>query len=167
MKKPINLFLDIDGVITTPKQWNLSMKAKTRLHQYESVYPFDPLCVKILNEILDAYDFKIIVHSDWVYHFNLNEMQDIFEINGVSKTPLDTTGYGFSMDRFKDRLLRIENYVKENGATPGLVLDDMNIMNPIVRNSFFHIENGDEGLKKTGVKEKILNFLEKKYGKPL
>lgn len=51
------IFLDIDGVLTTPKQWDLRRSSNELMP-----YPFDNDCVKNMNEIISlaTYDTKFI-----------------------------------------------------------------------------------------------------------
>ena len=159
MQDKLYLFLDIDGVIATSKQFDMNTSAASFISEY-NVYPFDPGCVKILNEILEKFDIDIILHTDWIYHFDLQDMTDIFEINGVSQPPKYFTGMHYSFDRFRDRMLRIENFAKEKFLKNYIILDDIEMTSRFWGDRFIHVPIESEGIKQSGLKEKIIKKLE-------
>ncbi len=126
MKKTI--FLDIDGVLATVKQYSLYTQSKSWLRKY-NVYPFDKKCVKVFNDILEKTDAEIVISSDWRTEFTLEELQDIFTINGVIKTPVDVTPlHPTSMSwQEKNRAGEILKYAKENDITNWIAIDDLDL----------------------------------------
>lgn len=160
MENKITIFLDIDGVLATHKQWDLKLSSPLRLKDHNNAYPFDQKCVKVLNEILSTANFEIVLHTDWIYHFDLNEMQEIFEINGVSQGPTRFTGMNYSMDKFRDRLLRITRFIEEERIKRFIILDDINLESRLFGDKFIHVENDMEGIKQSGLKERILKKIE-------
>ena len=142
MKKII--FLDIDGVLATNKQYIMN---RTKFQSKNDVakklgipYPFDPKCVKIFNEILDATGADIILSSDWKYHWNLEDLDKIFQFNGVNKSPIDITiKEGVSMNYLeKNRAYQIGKYIQDNNITNYVVIDDLNLA------GFMKITNDDD-----------------------
>jgi histidinol phosphatase-like enzyme len=72
------VFLDLDGVLATNKQYMMNQKKfqdKNPIAKKLRIpYPFDPKCVKIFNEILDATEADIVLSSDWKLHFSLEDI---------------------------------------------------------------------------------------------
>jgi hypothetical protein len=157
-EKPI-IFLDIDGVLATVTQYNLSTSSKSWLRNYD-VYPFDKKCVKVFNEILEKTDADIIISSDWRNYFSMDELCDIFTINGVIKTPVGSTPiYPTSMSNLcKNRSGEILEYVKENNITNWVAIDDIDLSHWLGDN-FFRCKSEWEGIKQSGLKKRILNYL--------
>lgn len=153
------IFLDIDGVLATVKQYNISPIGKSWLRKYD-VCPFDKKCVKVLNDILKKTDAEIVISSDWRTSFSLEELGDIFSINGVLKTPVGVTpSYPTSMSYYeKNRAAEIELYVKYNEIKIWIAIDDMN-MSHWLKDHFFFCNNEWEGIKQSGLKQKILKYL--------
>ena len=153
------IFLDIDGVLATVKQYNLTPNNKIWLHKYD-VYPFDPKCVKVFNDILTKVDVDIVISSDWRVEFTLDELGDIFEINGVIRPPVDITPfYPTSMSWLeKNRAGEILKYVKENDLTNWIAIDDLPL-SYWLEDHFFMCKSEWEGIKQSGLKDKILNYL--------
>ena len=158
MCKP-TIFLDIDGVLATVKQYNLTHNSKSWIQKYD-VYPFDKKCVKVFNEILKKTDANIVVSSDWRVYYTLEELQDIFQINGVIKTPVDVTPiHPVSMSWYaKNRGMEILRYVKKHGLTNWIAIDDLPLSNWL-QDHFFMCKSEWEGIKESGLKNKILKRL--------
>lgn len=139
------LFLDIDDVICLWKQYD-----KPR-HTNE-VPPFDQKAVKVLNQILEDSECEIVISSDWKDHCTLHELQEIFRFNNVIKFPIATTNsicYGDCKDE------EILNYVEAHKPTKWVAIDDMDLAVP----NFVKCSRLNEGIKQTGIKEKILKYL--------
>lgn len=155
--KKITLFLDIDGVIATPKQWGLSQGSKLRLKEFKNVYPFDPGCVKILNEITSQYpNIEMVIHSDWIFHFSYQEMVNICSQNGLLLLPTALTVQS------RSRSGRIQEYINKHNIQNYFILDDMD-MKSSFGDRFIIIPKENEGLKQSGLKEKILSFLQNNF----
>jgi hypothetical protein len=164
------IFLDIDGVLATHKQYMMNRKKfqdKNEIAKELNIpYPFDPKCVKIFNEILENTGAEIILSSDWRFHWDLKKLDRIFKFNKVIKSPIDVTvSEDVSMSYLeKNRAYQIGEYVQRNEITEYVVIDDLNV------SGFMKITNDEdkfvltedfEGLKKLGIKEKIINILNK------
>lgn len=153
------IFLDIDGVLATVKQFNLTHNSKTWIHKY-NCYPFDSKCVRVFNEILEKTDADIVISSDWRLYYTLEELSDIFKINGVVKSPIDITPY-HKTSALRPNIVRgneILEYVHDNIVDDWIAIDDMD-MYYWLGDHFFMCNSEWEGIKQSGLKEKILNYL--------
>jgi hypothetical protein len=162
------IFLDIDGVLSTHKQYMMNRKKfwdKNDIAKDLRIpYPFDPKCVKIFNEILDSTGADIVLSSDWKYHWNLSDLDTIFKFNGVNKSPIDITiNQDASMsNQTMNRAYQIGKYITDYGITNYVVIDDLNVgkyMQITNEEDKFVLTNDFEGLKQLGIKSKILNIL--------
>lgn len=152
------IFLDIDGVLATSPCWNMKTDNKY------NAYPFDKKAVKVLNKILKETDAKIVLSSDWKYHYDLKALTVIFlEMNGVSLAPFDITPMHTTnaMNLEGGRVGEIKAWLKDNaeklGVTHWVAVDDMNMTEGL--SNFVHCPKHMEGIKQIGVKEKIIKFL--------
>ena len=161
-------FLDIDGVLATHKQYMMNRKKfwdKNPLAKEIKIpYPFDPKCVKIFNEILDATGADIVLSSDWREHFSLEDLDKIFKFNGVNKSPIDITiselaSFG---NLTMNRAYQIGKYITDNDITNYVVIDDLNVGKYMVitnEEDKFFLTDDFEGIKKVGLKDKIIKKL--------
>ena len=174
MKKYI--FLDIDGVIATEKEFWTNKRNFMKKHEWAAElsvpYPFNAKAVKVFNEILEATGAEIIISSDWKLHWTLEQLDVIFKANGVIKSPIDQTPtvQMFTSMLEKIRLAEIEQYLREHkfiDETADVVLenwviiDDLNFrgwMPESMQDRFFLTSSG-EGIKRCGLKEKIIKKL--------
>lgn len=162
------IFLDIDGVLATHKQYMMNRKKfwdKNPLAKELKIpYPFDPKCIKIFNEILDDTGADIVLSSDWREHFSLEDLDKIFKFNGVNKSPVDITiselaSFG---NQIMNRAFQIGEYVTRNNITNYVVIDDLNISNFMSitgDDNKFVLTDDFEGLKKLSLKNKIIKIL--------
>jgi len=154
--------LDIDGVIATshqhitnPKKWN---------NEYHS-YHYDIKCVKVLNEIIEKTNPIIILSSDWKLSYDIQMLNRIFEINGINSIVTDITddlwGMKFtSMTQLQDcRADEILKYVHEHELENWVAIDDLDLSPWISEEHFVCTPRANEGIKQSGVKDKILNIL--------
>lgn len=122
-------------------------------------YPFNAGCVKIFNEILSETDAKIVLSSDWRLYWNLEDLDKIFKFNGVIKSPEATTSFSkwkMSSSSELDRIKQIEQYVAHSEITNWVAIDDLNLSD--LGDRFVRTKDS-EGLKQTGLKNKILKIL--------
>ena len=173
------IFLDIDGVISTAQCWGRGNDNKW------DAYMFDPKCVAVLNFILKETGAEIILSSDWKSHYTLFEMNEIFAHNGVIKGPI---GFTPSLKSYRGDNLEggrsdeIHEWLNHHAKKPILkggmdkvydikwvAVDDLDmsekfgdISGNYIRGlkNFVHCPKHMEGIKQTGIKEKILKFLE-------
>ena len=92
-------------------------------------------------------------------------LSEIFlELNGVIKAPIDVTPAlpTNSMDLEGGRIAEIKLWLKENaekmGVTHWVSIDDLNMSEGLT--NFVHCKRFNEGIKQTGLADKILKFLE-------
>jgi hypothetical protein len=141
---------------------------------------FDKKSVKILNEILEETGAEIVVSSDWKLHATLEELGEYYELHGISKKPIALTpnistckNYGNYIwsPRWELEMIRtieIKQYLHDHPEiTHWVSVDDLNMgKNGEVWKDEWAIDNfvltpkSNEGIKQSGVKEKILNYLE-------
>jgi len=174
MKEKV-IFLDIDGVLATHKQYRTKKSSLYYLSEY-NVYPYDEKCVKILNEIIEETDAEIILSSDWSLYYTLEQMDDIFKHNGLIKSPYDMVkqlALKMSTHNSTNRGYSIDEYIAyhPNEFEHYVIIDDLDIRSykdwndtgVIDYDNFVHCSRGDfEGIKQTGIKEKILKVLNKR-----
>ena len=159
------IFLDIDGVLATVRQFNLNKGAKTYINEYDT-YPFDKKCVKIFNEVLERTDAEIVLSSDWQYFYKKKEIDDIFKINEVIKSPIaftsDLKTKGKIEHPYDNRVYMIKAYHMENQhrISNFVVIDDLDLSGAFGEN-FIYCKSDFEGIKLTGLKDKMINKLNK------
>lgn len=148
----------------------------------------DKKAVRILNEILEESGAEYVVSSDWRFHATLEELGDYYLSQGVVKRPLDATGMfkdlfpkqwaslRFRADLELERYMEVENWLEKHPeVTHWVAVDDLNMsveflsthfsnansesdVNPGLTN-FVLTPKSTEGIKQSGIKEKILHFL--------
>ena len=160
------IFLDIDGVLATNKQFSMNREKFMKKNEWASElkvpYPFDNGCVEILNQILDATDAEIVLSSDWKLHWNLIDIATIFSSNGVAKTPrMFTKNKPISFGNLeKNRANEIDLCIKNFDFKNFVVIDDLDVGKYLGDDSDRFVKTKDqEGLKQLGVKEKIISIL--------
>lgn len=139
---------------------------------------FDKKAIKILNEIIKETGAEIIVSSDWKLHATLEELGDYYEAQGIIKRPIAITPNMHEFDpdandlfvwkrwMERKRIVEIERYLKETPEiTNWVAVDDLN-MSPQANGghgleNFVLTPRSREGIKQSGTKEKIIDFLTK------
>ena len=141
---------------------------------------FDEKSVRILNEILEETGAEIVVSSDWKLHATLEELGEYYELHGITKKPIALTP---NIQNCKDydnnfiwsprweleqiRTIEIKQYLHDHPeVTHWVSIDDLN-MGKIGEpwkdiwaiDNFVLTPKSNEGIKQSGVKEKILNYL--------
>lgn len=162
MKDKNYLFLDIDGVLATANQFDL----KSRHPKYDC-YPFDKKCIKVFNEILLTTDSIIVLTSDWKYHYTQEMMNDIFQWNEIIKpisnfTPsLWGTKFKSASDLEQCRADEILTYLDDRKIRENkwVAIDDLDLSPYLPDENFVQTPRVNEGIKQTGIKEKILKQL--------
>jgi hypothetical protein len=164
------IFLDIDGVLATNLQFQMNKQKFQDKHAWADElrvpYPFDPGCVKILNEIIETTDAEIVLSSDWKLHWNILELHEIFHHNGVIKSPrtvtLNVTAEEFDLEQ--ERAYQISEFIKKFKPKQYVIIDDLEVgykMETLEGQDRYVKTRDREGLKQTGVKEKILEKIGK------
>jgi len=137
---------------------------------------FDKKAIKILNEVIKETEAEIVVSSDWKLHANLEELGQYYESQGIVKKPIATTPNLEDFDPDSDglyrwkgwlerkRILEIEKYLEMNpNITHWVAIDDLN-MSPEYNQDhglehFILTPRSNEGIKQSGIKEKLINKL--------
>lgn len=152
------IFLDHDGVICLSNCWG--SRFKTNDETIDSAFDrFDRKALKVLNEILDETDAEIVVSSDWRLHATLEQLQELYKVRGIHKVPISTTGDPDAI--FKDlergRIQEIKDWLADHPeVTQWVAVDDLEMFD---LDNFVHTPRMSEGIKQSGVKEKIIKFL--------
>jgi len=164
MNSKIYIFLDIDGVLATSYQYFTNRK---KWHPTYNCYRFDAKCVKVFNTILDSLDnYIIILSSDWQLKYTIEELNEIFEWNNVNCKITDVTGTAWKIKFFEPhevpecRAYDIVQYAKKHKIKKYLAIDDLDL-NHWLDDYFIHTPRANEGIKQSGVKDKILKFFTK------
>jgi hypothetical protein len=129
------VFLDIDGVLATPKQYSTK---RNKLWSKDPIaarlgipYMFDERCVIAFNRFILMNDADIVLSSDWRRHFSLEEIDEIFKINGVAKSPIAYTKILPAVTMTEDlesiRIREISDWLKENDPPLWCAIDDMDL----------------------------------------
>jgi hypothetical protein len=137
---------------------------------------FDTKSIKILNEIIEETGSEIVVSSDWKLHATLEELGDYYIEQGICKRPISFTPNLGDFDESSDglfswkgwyakkRILEIERYLKIHPEVESWVaVDDLNMS--VEHNQGHGLKNfvltsrSNEGIKQSGIKEKVINFL--------
>lgn len=151
------IFLDIDGVIATTSCYGVARKNKW------NSYKFDEKCVAVLNFILQETGAEIILSSDWRKQHTLQEMREIFAHNFVMKGPIGFTPSDnlYDVDLEGGRTKEIKMWLKHNAWKNDIkwvAIDDLDMSEGLGEN-FVLCKNEHEGIKRKGVKEKIIEIL--------
>ena len=179
------LFLDHDGVICLSKNWGSRFKKQKKSKFVRKLSmdlrsipldirfdDFDKKTIRVLNEIIEETNCEIVISSDWRNHATLNELSTYYESQGIVKSPISFTPWFIDDDNcgesfFWDNKIKLERircseikkYLKTHPEIEKWVcVDDLNL-----GDSEWGLENFvrtyDEGLKQSGIKEKVLGFL--------
>lgn len=145
---------------------------------------FDRKATNVLNEIIERTGCEIVVSSDWKRWANVDEMGEYYLNHGIIKKPISFTKNLSEIDVPADylwsskfeleqtRTIEILEYLKDHPeVTHWVAVDDLNMGIPQRHESwgemnvdwgltnFVLTPRACEGIKQTGVKEKIIKFL--------
>jgi hypothetical protein len=141
---------------------------------------FDTKSVKVLNEILEETGAEIVVSSDWKLHATLEELGEYYEQQGIIKKPIALTPNLGKCTWYNDmvwmwsprwelemtRVIEIKQHLHDNPEiTHWVSIDDLNMgkngedWKDWGLDNFVLTPKSKEGIKQSGVKEKILNYL--------
>ena len=144
---------------------------------------FDAKAIKVLNKIIEETGAELVVSSDWRLYANLTELQEYYTAYGISKPPISVTKQmkDFDSDLFalaswkgwsgQIRADEIHLWLKEHPeVTSWVAVDDIDMgRKPEQRgDSEWGLENfvltprAYEGIKQSGIKEKIIAILNAK-----
>ena len=141
---------------------------------------FDTKAVKVLNEILEETGAEIVVSSDWKLHATLEELGDYYESQGIIKRPIALTPniqhctvhgnlfiWSTQWESEQLRTIEIKQYLHDHPEiTHWISIDDLNMgkigepwKDVWAIDNFVLTPRSNEGIKQSGIKEKILNYL--------
>ena len=141
---------------------------------------FDKKAIKILNEIIEETGCEIVVSSDWKLHATLEELGEYYESQGIIKKPIALTPNIQNCDVHSDnfmwsiqweseqvRSIEIQQYLHEHPeVTHWVSVDDLDMgktgedwKDSWAIDNFVLTPRRNEGIKQSGVKDKILKFL--------
>ena len=168
------LFLDHDGVICLSSEWGGRYKKKGYDSNPETpldirMDSFNKKAVKVLNSIIEETGCEIVVSSDWRLRGSLEQMVEMYKIRGI-KPPIDYTPIMEDFDNEGYHLLKtcgdyegirvneINEWLKNHPeVTNWVAVDDMDLSN--LDNFVMTKRPHNEGIKQSGIKEKIIKFL--------
>ena len=149
---------------------------------------FNKKAIKILNEILEETDAEIVISSDWKRWATVEEMGEYYELQGIKKKPIaftpnlgncnwyiDAYPAGFIWSRAweleQTRCIEIKQYLVDHPEiTHWVSIDDLNMGKVQMHygmeynydwglDNFVLTPSSREGIKQSGIKDKILKFL--------
>lgn len=137
---------------------------------------FDKKAIKVLNQILEETNAEIVVSSDWKLHANLEELGEYYESQGISKKPIAVTPkledfdpessglYAWKGWLERARCLEIQQWLKENPVDAWVAVDDLDMSNEYLKpglDNFVKTPRSNEGIKQSGISNKIISILNK------
>ena len=168
------LFLDHDGVICLSNNWGGRFKKVGFDSNPETPLDirmdnFDVKAVKLLNSIVDIIGCELVISSDWKLQGTLEQMKEMFVTRGI-KPPIDYTPnlkdfdegnhhlLKATLDFEEIRVLEIKKYLEDHPeVTHWVAVDDMDLSK--LENFVQTKRPYNEGIKQSGVKDKIIDFL--------
>jgi hypothetical protein len=141
---------------------------------------FNQKAIKILNKIIEETGVEIVTSSDWKRWANLEEMGEYYESQGISKKPIALTPnlgqctwyndmvwvWSPQWDLEMTRVIEIKQYLHDHPEiTHWVAVDDLDMgkngegWKDWGLDNFVLTPKGAEGIKQSGIKEKILKFL--------
>jgi hypothetical protein len=171
------------------KEWggrklSMSNKAIPLEYRFDN---FNQKAVKTLNKILEETGAEIVVSSDWRHHASLEEIGEYYLSQGIMKAPIAFTStteevepelwkvLRFRADLELERSIEILDWLnKHPEVTNWVAIDDLDMSVEYLSKHFAHKDGLDEkpgltnfvhtpmsneGIKQSGIKEKILKHL--------
>ena len=148
---------------------------------------FDKKAIDVLNEILETTGTEIVVSSDWKAWASIEQMGEYYEMQGIIKKPIaytknlgqcsfqDTKSFIWSStyDLEQSRYVEITQYLMDHPEiTHWVSVDDLHMGRHVENSKYGAFDRDDwglenfvwtprpsEGIKQSGVKEKILKYL--------
>jgi hypothetical protein len=168
------LFLDHDGVVCLSNNWGSRLKKQKKwggrkmsmtLREVPVEYRFDNFdkkAVKVLNEVLVETGAEVVVSSDWKLHGSLEDLGQFYDLMGVVKKPIDLTPIVNQSGTLELlRSLEIQKWLENNkNVTSWVSVDDLD-MTLFLGDNFVLTPKENEGIKQTGIKDKLIKILNK------
>ena len=189
MKPSPIIFLDHDGVICLADQFGSRFKKQNRrvgetvsmrdLPVMERFDNFDRKAITVLNRILEETSAEIIVSSDWRKWASLSELGDYYEQQGIVKRPIGVTSFADELPDWEwshlthrasqleeARCHEIQHWLQSNPHGNWVAVDDMFLGKTNMGGQahwgldhFVHTPRSREGIKQSGVADKIIAAL--------
>ena len=148
---------------------------------------FNKKAIVVLNSIIEQTDAEIVVSSDWTRWATVEEMGEYYEVKGIIKKPVAFTPdlkdctvhnegvfiWSKDWDLEQCRSIEIKQYLHDHPeVTHWVAIDDLNMginyndktWGETERDwgltNFVLTEKSIEGIKQSGIKDKILKFLQ-------
>jgi len=141
---------------------------------------FDKKAVKVLNDVLELTGAELVVSSDWRLHATLEEISEYYLSKGISKAPIEFTKRYIGCDKpdefvwrrstmyEQQRCIEVRQYLTDHPEiTHWACIDDLQLGGKDSYgyeqvwglSNFVHTPRDNEGIKQSGVKEKLLEYL--------
>ena len=141
---------------------------------------FDKKAITILNQILEETGAELVVSSDWKLHATLEELGEYYKSKGIIKKPIALTKRYIGCDKpdeftwnrgtmyEQQRCIEIRQYLIDHPEiTNWVAIDDLQLGEKDSGgrqqiwglSNFVHTPRMNEGIKQSGTKDKILEFL--------
>lgn len=165
------------------KKWD-GRKLSMSMRDIPLEYRFDNFnkkSIKVLNEIIKETGAEIVISSDWKLHGTIEELSNYYESQGIVKKPIAlTTNLGQCTwyndmvwvwsprwDLEMTRVIEIKQFLYDHPEiTHWVAVDDLNMgkngedWKDWGLDNFVLTPSSDQGIKQSGIKDKILKFLE-------
>lgn len=170
------------GRFKKQKEWGgrkLSMTTREMPLEYR-FDNFNKKAIKVLNQIIEETGAEIVTSSDWKRWANLEEMGEYYESQGIIKKPIAlTTNLGQCTwyndkvwiwsprwDLEMTRVIEITQFLHDHPeVTHWVAVDDLDMgkngedWKNWGLDNFVLTPSSNEGIKQSGIKDKILKFL--------
>ena len=124
LKEKKYLFLDIDGVLNSFDDYNMTGDEFLKNLSHIS-FTISDKQMDLLNKIVEEYNPVVILSSYWRTRYSLKELNNIFKKNGfVGKISGITNKQG---EEHKDRWKQIKQYIDSKNIKNYIILDDEDI----------------------------------------
>ena len=141
---------------------------------------FDKKAIKVLNQVLEETGAEIVVSSDWRLYATLEELGDYYLSEGIIKKPIGFTKRYIGCDKpdefewfrqtmyEQQRCIEVRQYLIDHPEiTHWACIDDLQLGDKDSYgferkwglSNFVHTPRENEGIKQSGVKEKLLEYL--------
>jgi hypothetical protein len=145
------LFLDFDGPLFPDRiilhhPDNFKKYPGNINNRHLDYWKMDEVAVSMLNKLYNFQPFYAVISSTWRTLFSVDEIRDLFQVNGLNLPLLDNDYWRTT--EFKDsyvctRLIEIENWVTRYQPNNYLILDDNTSGHSLqfLDNSFIDVKN--------------------------
>jgi hypothetical protein len=141
---------------------------------------FDKKAIKVLNEVLEETGAELVVSSDWRLFATLEELGEYYLSQGIIKKPIGVTKRYIGCDKpdgfewkksvmyEQQRCVEVMQYLTDHPEiTHWVCVDDLELGETDSKgftqkwglSNFVHTPRASEGIKQSGVKDKLLEYL--------